>query len=332
MKEDNKRQPLVSIIMPCYNTGQAVKRSIGSILNQSYNNIEIIAINDHSKDDTLQALTNIGETLKDSSYTLRIVNLVTNVGSGVARDEGLKIAYGKYIMFVDSDDWILPTTVSTCVAIMEKYNVDLVEFDYRRVSKYDQNDQELSTTLKEQIDDYEVITSNIEIERRSDHLMWNKIYRHEIITSNQLQFIHRVHQDTLFTRKYALLCKSAIFIKNNLYRYYFNTASVTSVKSQHRFENNQRGEEVIELYREYGLHKRIDEFVDASLNLLLRKLIPLSHQPHEDFRFVNPEGMVAKKSRKYIRLYNKNGMLFRLCSYFRIGLKSSFRIILKNGI
>ena len=96
-------QPLVSIILPVYNAQNHLARCIGSILNQTYKNIELIILNDGSKDHSLPVCEEF--RAKDS----RIV-LVDKENSGVSdtRNLGLKLAGGEYIQFVDSDDYIRP--------------------------------------------------------------------------------------------------------------------------------------------------------------------------------------------------------------------------------
>ena len=96
-------QPLVSIILPVYNAQNHLARCIGSILNQTYKNIELIILNDGSKDHSLPVCEEF--RAKDS----RIV-LVDKENSGVSdtRNLGLKLAGGEYVQFVDSDDYIDP--------------------------------------------------------------------------------------------------------------------------------------------------------------------------------------------------------------------------------
>lgn len=107
-------QPLVSIILPVYNAQNHLARCVGSICAQTYSNIEIIILNDGSKDQSLPVCEEF--RAKDP----RIV-LVDKENSGVAdtRNLGLKLAGGKYVQFVDSDDYLDPDFTAALVAAAE---------------------------------------------------------------------------------------------------------------------------------------------------------------------------------------------------------------------
>ena len=205
---------MVSVIVPCYNVSKYVKRCIDSIMHQSYSSIEVIAINDCSTDDTLSMLQSIKEEYQtfageDEKY-IKLIDLTCNVGLGTVRDIGVSHANGQYIMFVDSDDWLSYGCISSCVSLMEKYQADLVEFGYERKSKFE--NQRISEDLV-----FTICESSIEIEKKSDHIVCNKMLRTDIIKKNNIQFKYRTFEDTLFTRKYALCCSRAIFVDNIFY-------------------------------------------------------------------------------------------------------------------
>ena len=121
-------QPLVSIILPVYNAQNHLARCIGSILDQTYKNIELIILNDGSKDHSLPVCEEF--RAKDS----RIV-LVDKENSGVSdtRNLGLKLAGGEYVQFVDSDDYIDPGFTQHLVEAAETHHADLVIAPYKMV-------------------------------------------------------------------------------------------------------------------------------------------------------------------------------------------------------
>lgn len=93
----NELQPLVSVILPVFNTEKYVTESVESVLNQTYKNIEIICINDGSTDNSLEILKTFGEKIT-------LINLEKNGGISVARNAGIEVAKGDYIAFMDADD------------------------------------------------------------------------------------------------------------------------------------------------------------------------------------------------------------------------------------
>lgn len=106
---------LVSIIIPVYNRGKMISEAIKSSLNQTYNNIEIIVVNDGSTDNTLEVV----ETLQETNTKIKIINQ-ENKGVSQARITGLNNASGEYVMFLDSDDLISKNYVSSLVQALEE--------------------------------------------------------------------------------------------------------------------------------------------------------------------------------------------------------------------
>lgn len=105
-------QPLVSVIVPAYNRAHTVKETVDSILNQTYRNLEIIVIDDGSKDNTQDVLHAYGERIRNIRQE--------NAGQMVARNRGIKEAKGDIIAFLDSDDIWLPTCVERHVKILQE--------------------------------------------------------------------------------------------------------------------------------------------------------------------------------------------------------------------
>ncbi len=118
--------PLVSIIVPVYNSAPYVERCITSLINQTYNNIEIIVINDGSTDDSASILSKL--TVQDTR-----INLITQENQGVciARNNGIAKATGDYLLFVDGDDYVDPDYVENMVTAATSNNSDLVISGYK---------------------------------------------------------------------------------------------------------------------------------------------------------------------------------------------------------
>lgn len=112
-------KPLVSIIVPCYNSEKTIETFINSILAQTYNYIEIIAINDASNDRTLELLKEFA-----GRFNIKIVNNTRNLGMTASRNVGIKHFTGDYVWFLDSDMELLPDVVEKCVHTCEFYGYD----------------------------------------------------------------------------------------------------------------------------------------------------------------------------------------------------------------
>lgn len=120
--------PLISIIIPCYNAEQSLGKCLQSVVTQDYNHIEIIIIDDGSSDGSAKIYQEFQQ--KDN----RII-IITQNNSGVskARNEGIKKANGEYICFVDSDDWVETNYCSTLYGMLHKENADIaiIEAEYQ---------------------------------------------------------------------------------------------------------------------------------------------------------------------------------------------------------
>src|SRR5690625_639570 len=118
-----KSLPLVTIIIPVYNVEKYIEECINSILEQTYSNIEIIAIDDGSTDNSLKILKQY------SSDKLYIYKHDKNKGQAAARNLGIEVSNGEYILFVDSDDLIRKDAVEILIMEMQKNDVSLIRFN-----------------------------------------------------------------------------------------------------------------------------------------------------------------------------------------------------------
>lgn len=120
---------MISVIVPIYNTSKYLKQCIDSILSQSYRDIELILVNDASKDESLAICLQYQS--KDSRIVL--VDKKNNEGVDKARFTGISVAKGEYLTFVDSDDWLEPGILKIMLETMFRENVDYVEVGFNRV-------------------------------------------------------------------------------------------------------------------------------------------------------------------------------------------------------
>ena len=111
-------EPLISVIVPVYNVAEYLRKCLDSIVKQTYHNLEIILIDDGSKDDSGKICDEYAN--KDSRV---IVIHQENQGVSCARNRGIALAHGSYAMFVDSDDWVDEITCETLIKAIYRYNV-----------------------------------------------------------------------------------------------------------------------------------------------------------------------------------------------------------------
>ena len=120
----SNQTPKVSIILPTYNRAYIIEKAIQSVLNQTYQDFELIIVDDGSTDNTEEII----KKLQEKDKRIRYIKLETNKGAAAARNEGIKIAHGKYITFQDSDDEWLPEKLEKQMKIFETTPEDIIVY------------------------------------------------------------------------------------------------------------------------------------------------------------------------------------------------------------
>lgn len=213
---------MISVIIPIYNSENYIERCIKSVCRQTYKNLEIICIDDGSSDSA-------GKILDECAARDRRIIAIhqTNHGESYARNEGLKLANGEYIAFVDCDDWLEPTMYEELMKYAEKYDLDMV------ASSWYKDDDSSSIAIKNQLEvDTGVFDRDdlLEYIYKRDYYrgfayMWNKLYKRKMLEDNageKLRFDEqfRLGGDVLFLAQAALRTKRAMYIDKPFYHYY----------------------------------------------------------------------------------------------------------------
>lgn len=229
--------PIVSIIVPVYNAAKplcenktVLHRCIDSILNQEYRDYELIVVDDGSKDES-------GKILDEYAAKDECINVIHKENSGVSNTRNLAIqnARGKYIQFLDADDWITTDATKSLVRTMEESKADLVIADFYRVVGE-------NTSHKGRIDSDKVLTrdefADYMIQNPADYyygVLWNKLYKKSIIDTYHLKMDASLSwsEDFIFNLEYLLHVKHVAPLQLPIY-YYVKTEG--SLVSQSRFD------------------------------------------------------------------------------------------------
>lgn len=235
----------VSIIVPIYNVEEYISNCINSIINQTYKNIEIILVNDGSPDNS----KSICEYYKKRDERVIIVNK-ENGGLSSARNEGIKVASGDYIMFVDGDDWIDLNCVEECIKALDN-DTEVILFPYIREYKNKSIKNEIFESDKINFCNNEVRENilkrlfgiqNKEL-RKPDRLedlstAWGKLYKKSVIDGKEFVDTKIIGtEDAWFNINVFINVNSAKFIKYTYYHYYKeNETSLTKKYNPYLFE------------------------------------------------------------------------------------------------
>lgn len=211
---------LISIIIPVYKVERYLDRCIESIVNQTYKNLEIILVDDGSPDNCPE----ICDKWLSKDDRIKVIHQ-KNMGAGAARNNGLKIASGNFISFIDSDDYISPKMYQILYEVFS-YNdeVDIVECGYD-ITKDDEIDFE-----DREIGDYriyskmEAMYENI-VDNIFKQLIWNKLYKKKVIDGILFPLGKKI-DDEFWTYQVIGKANKLVHIPNKLYAYCQQDSSV----------------------------------------------------------------------------------------------------------
>lgn len=254
-------EPLVSIIVPLYNGEQTIERCLTSIRNQSYKNIEVLVVNDGSKDHSMKIL----KKFEEADARFQIINK-SNSGVSDSRNVGMKHARGKYLQFVDSDDWLVKDATETFVAAAENYNCDMIITDYHRVVNR-------KIYIKGHIPKEGLISRREFAEYMMKApanfyygVMWNKFFRTDIVKSHKLKCSGDLNwcEDFLFNLEYLQYITDVCVIKKPVYYYVKTKGSL--VATQVNLKQTVRTKRILfDYYKE--LYKSIDIYDENKLRI-----------------------------------------------------------------
>lgn len=220
-------RPMVSIIVPIYNAEQYLRRCVDSILNQEYTDYELLLVNDGSTD----ASGDICEEYRDRDPRVIVIQK-ENTGVSDSRNRALDRARGKYLQFLDSDDWITPDATRLFVRAAEEYGCDMVISDFYRVVG-----ERLSP--KGDIEEEGVLTR----EEFAAHMMenpadfyygvlWNKLYRRDIVEEHKLRMDTDISwcEDFMFNLEYVRYAETFYALRTPVYYYVKTKGSLVNQK------------------------------------------------------------------------------------------------------
>ena len=208
--------PKVSVIIPVYNSERYIERCIKSVLNQTFQEFELILINDGSKDNSQKILE-----LYKEKYAEKII-LVSQENMGVAktRNKAIKRANGQYIMFIDNDDYIDNDYIETHIKKIEETDADIVMSGYRRVN----------------IDKKVLFKQRLLNTNWSKYIIlapWAKIYKREFLIKHNVEFLDYAIGEDVYFNLVAFAKSPKIEIIDYIgYNWFFNTKSVSNTSQR----------------------------------------------------------------------------------------------------
>ena len=216
---------LISVIIPVYNSEKTLDKCINSILNQTYNNYEIILVNNSSTDSSKEIINKFIKNYKSIKYFN-----INEQSVGKARNKGLSVANGEFICFIDSDDIVHKNYLKTLIDNINKHDMSICAFTNNIKKMTDSNK---SITHLNQSQALEHILNN----RKIQGYVWNKLFKSNIIKNNNLQFNEtlKIGEDIDFVFEYLKYCKNIIYVNKKLYYYNKNTNNTVTNIENYKF-------------------------------------------------------------------------------------------------
>ena len=283
----------ISVIVPIHNVAKYIGESLDSILNQTigHENLQVIMVNDGSTDESPSIM---------EEYASRYPNFICkhlprkSGSAGKPRNEGLMLATGKYVMFIDPDDFYTENACKMLYDKMEKFNADVITANYQYVDE-DGTPWEHPVFSKSEFEDFKFGHRGF----RKTFFVWNssvcnKIFRRSLITDNQLQFLEGVPAEDAYFSSSALLKTHEIYycseIMYNYRRRNLGSLSVSWNCSREYFNNiNYAYKKIYNLFNDAGRLDYYRYFYAKSLTYMLYKFIDSTMMDDDEKREVIKE-------------------------------------------
>lgn len=261
-----KVKPLITVIVPVYNAEHTIEKCVNSIIKQTYSNLQIILVNDGSKDKSIE----LCKKIQKNDDRILVIDK-ENEGVSNTRNKGIDMATGEYIIFVDSDDFIENNMIEILYNNIQGY--DFCTCNYYVIKNNKKKE-------KSDIESYEINSgeTNEYIEKMQKDMLFNspvnKIYKTEIIKQNNIRFEENicVGEDYLFNIEYIRCVKKARYISEALYNYTIKNGTLS--------------------------RKYIDRFIDIEMKMV-RKIKEIYEEKSFDMTYIYNQYMELLKSNIY---------------------------------
>ena len=298
---------MVSIIVPVYNVEQYLDECIASIVNQTYKDIEVILVDDGSKDRSPE----ICDEWAKKDVRIKVIHK-ENQGPSMARNVAIEQAEGDYLLFVDSDDYIASDLCEKTVAVAQEKSADVVVFGHYRIENG-------CTTAGYEADGYSGFMEKEEVLKRS--LLGNildysvdKLFRKKIFENVRYPIKHRCFEDVGTLYKAYLNAKTFFFLPDCLYYYRKREGSITSDMTDNQLRDcfvmrHQKYTDIIRVY------PNLSECGLLSVHLAALRLIDRSFWSKVDQEELARTKELLKQDRNYILQNSKQYDVKMYCSH-----------------
>ena len=252
--------PIVSVIIPLYNSEEYIEKAIYSLSLQTFNDMEIIIIDDCSTDKSFEIVRQIKEQT-EIGKKIKIIKLNTNKGVSNARNIGLRMSRGKYVTFMDNDDMLVPNALEIFVNLAESNKAEVIHthshYENRDINNNVTENTYVASSFergnKKRLKDPAYYLTNDMKERMTefsnfciDWNVWGKLFNRDFLMMNNIQF-PKIHftEDLLFVFQCLMHAKKYILVPEVLYIYrYRNDSTLRGEARDKKFLKNMIGVQI----------------------------------------------------------------------------------------
>lgn len=298
---------LLSIIVPVFNVELYIEKCLLSCLKQDIplSDYEIIVINDGSPDNSLQ----IAEQVATRAKNMRVISQ-PNGGLSMARNKGLFLAKGKYVWFVDSDDWIEENCLKDIVACLEKNNPDILQLQYRNSYDNEKLNKDYFCKIEGVVNGKQQISNGgLPIPAQFG------IYKKSFLIKNKLEFYPGIfHEDCEFKPRVLYLAERCSSYDKVVYNYYQRTSdSITSaINPKRAFDYLKVSLSINEFY--YNIVEECDSYFHNHISLMLNNALSVVGDKEKEFttELYKQRYLFEHLRKSTIMKYKIEGLLFLL--------------------
>ena len=318
-----RAEELISIVIPVYKVEKYLNKCVQSVVNQTYQNIEIILVDDGSPD----LCPKICDDWEKKDSRIRVIHK-KNGGLSDARNVGVRASKGQFIGFVDSDDYIEETMYEELYRAIKSANAEVAICDYEAIT-------EEGIVLKSESPIKYEMFSKIEAEEKLIGAgqwyyvtAWNKLYSRYIL--EEIEFpVGKIHEDEFVVHEVFWKCNRIVSIDRKLYKYVQRAGSITSGA------NGIRSLDMVEafcerllFYREHELRECVSKFCSVLKNIYIRNRLQVFgiHPWNEYMRIRKVDKMFRKayfSCKDSISLKERILYIFPIVLYFRYKIQAN---------
>lgn len=320
---------LITVVVPVYQVEQYLMRCIDSIRNQTYKNLEIILVDDGSKDKS----PSICDEYVEKDTRIQVIHK-ENGGLSSARNAGIEQATGEYIIFIDSDDMIHPKMIEELYNLLQDTNSDIAICGYRRFSEQEELEKIVQPDLaRHTYSREEALCQIYGLESIKYVVAWNKLYSIKLFDGVRYK-LGKLNEDEFTT--YKLFAKSSRIVSTNqIYYYYFYNGNSITTNQKYLASNDiyEAYSEAIAFFKENGYYKAASIAEKSHLYRLIsrcRTYYNMGKEKDEEFK------TFRRKYKQYYKLYCKDfrsiGLFIFLISYKGYFMFHHIKDIVKNTV